>query len=522
MDSRIKLATLALALVLSASLIAVSASDDAEAADGVPATGDLTLQGDMGGIGAHTFEAGDTLTITNQFSIENFEFVFEEGSVISIMDMPQEIVGSVTISSDGALSVNIGETISITSGTLDITADTQSMSISGLDVTGSLSNGMQLQAGIASISIDSGTSTTVASDIHMTFGYTISQSSEGSIQAFLDGPHINIGGVEVRDGTTTILSASAISLDIEMNQATTTQTAIVSASVGSLQIGGTTGSISVRDVSAEFNLSAEGDMSGITTGTFVGSMHIDARVAVGDFEYDVISGNETSSLNINDIEASGSFDADVSETSITLTSDGATSIRVGGATFDSTQGKMELSNANLSVSVTMTSPMQSTQPVLTAQTNSLKASVDGTISSFYFNTDGGSITMRDVELDIGLDSDSAQSTSGSIGARIFQSDNTDGEGTKWMMENFIADIDNNTVSADRGIKTLANGTNEYYTQVHEDPQTGEFTGTPSDPFEIDADGGGDDNTILYIAIVVVVIVIIAVIAVMVSRRKKSV
>ena len=263
-------------------------------------------------------------------------------------------------------------------------------------------------------------------------------------------------------------------------------------------------------------------MSGITTGTFVGSMHIDARVAVGDFEYDVISGNETSSLNINDIEASGSFDADVSETSITLTSDGATSIRVGGATFDSTQGKMELSNANLSVSVTMTSPMQSTQPVLTAQTNSLKASVDGTISSFYFNTDGGSITMRDVELDIGLDSDSAQSTSGSIGARIFQSDNTDGEGTKWMMENFIADIDNNTVSADRGIKTLANGTNEYYTQVHEDPQTGEFTGTPSDPFEIDADGGGDDNTILYIAIVVVVIVIIAVIAVMVSRRKKSV
>lgn len=161
MDSRIKLATLALALVLSASLIAVSASDDAEAADGVPATGDLTLQGDMGGIGAHTFEAGDTLTITNQFSIENFEFVFEEGSVISIMDMPQEIVGSVTISSDGALSVNIGETISITSGTLDITADTQSMSISGLDVTGSLSNGMQLQAGIASISIDSGTSTTV-------------------------------------------------------------------------------------------------------------------------------------------------------------------------------------------------------------------------------------------------------------------------------------------------------------------------------------------------------------------------
>lgn len=110
MDSRIKLATLALALVLSASLIAVSASDDAEATDGVPATGDLTLQGDMGGIGAHTFEAGDTLTITNQFSIENFEFVFEEGSVISIMDMPQEIVGSVTISSDGALSVNIGET----------------------------------------------------------------------------------------------------------------------------------------------------------------------------------------------------------------------------------------------------------------------------------------------------------------------------------------------------------------------------------------------------------------------------
>lgn len=522
MDSRIKLATLALALVLSVSLIAVSASDDAEAADGVPATGDLTLQGDMGGIGAHTFEAGDTLTITNQFSIENFEFVFEEGSVISIMDMPQEIVGSVTISSDGALSVNIGETISITSGTLDITADTQSMSISGLDVTGSLSNGMQLQAGIASISIDSGTSTTVASDIHMTFGYTMSQSSEGSIQAFLDGPHIDIGGVEVRDGTTTILSASAISLDIEMNQATTTQTAIVSASVGSLQIGGTTGSISVRDISAEFNLSAEGDMSGITTGTFVGSMHIDARVAVGDFEYDVISGNETSSLNINDIEASGSFDADVSETSITLTSDGETSIRVGGATFDSTQGKMELSNANLSVSVTMTSPMQSTQPVLTVQTNSLKASVDGTISSFYFYTDGGSITMRDVELDIGLDSDSAQSTSGSIGARIFQSDNTDGEGTKWMMENFIADVDNNTVSADRGIKTLANGTNEYYTQVHEDPQTGEFIGTPSDPFEIDADGGGDDNTILYIAIVVVVIVIIAVVAVMLSRRKKNV
>ena len=526
MDSRIKLATFALALVLSVSLIAVSASDDAEAADGVPATGDLTLQGDMGDIGAHTFGPGDVLTIANEFSISSFQFTFEQGSAISLMGMPQEIPSECSLSSDGSLSVSIGEnleTISLNAdGTLEFQNASGTISISNMAISGTISStGIQVNASISSVSFNNPPSTTVASNISMTFSLTSSSSTDGSTQMIIDGPHIDIGSVEVRDGTTTIMSANGISLDIEMNQASTTQSATLSASVSNVLIGGTGGSITVRDVSADFDLSAEGDMSSITTGTFVGTMHIDARISVGGFEYDITSGN-ASSLSVNDVSVSGSFDAVVSETSITLTSDGTTSVRVGGATLEDSQTQMELSNANLSVSVNMTSPLQSTQPILMAQTDSLQASVDGSVSSFYLYTDGGSITLRDANIDIGLDSNLEQPFSGNISARIFQTDNIDGEGSRWVMENFTADMDNSTVGAERGIKTLANGTNEYYTQVHADQSTGDFTGTPSDPFEIDVEGGGDDNTIIYIAIVVVVIVVIVIAAVVISRRKKNV